>query len=101
MSSYVSTRKVHTVSSPSLSSLSTLGFFSSSDEEDDVISYHDLVVILHARESGSDLGLLEWSGAALVDVSHQSVHAYRLSVGSTEDLQQRSFELLQPAEHTL
>lgn len=70
------------------------------DEEDDVISHHDLVVVLHASKSGSDLGLLERSRAVLVDVSHQSVQAHRLSVCSTEDLQQRGFELLQPAKHT-
>lgn len=50
--------------------------FSSLDEEDDVISYHDLVVVLHTCECGSDLGLLERSGSVLVDVSHQSVHAH-------------------------
>lgn len=65
-----------------------LSFFPPSlDEEDDVISHHDLVVVLHARESGSDLGLLERSGSVLVDVPHQGVHAYRLSVCGAEDLQ--------------
>lgn len=75
-------------------------FPSSLNEEDDVISYHDLVVVLHSRESSLNLGLPEWSRAVLVDLSHQSVHAHRLSVCSAEDLQQGGFELLQPAKHT-
>lgn len=41
-----------------------------SDEEDDVIRHHDLVVILHASQSIADLCLGEVLLAALVDVVH-------------------------------
>lgn len=67
-----------------------------SDEEDDVVGYHDLVIILHASEGGADLGFIKGGGTGLVDAFLQSVHAHRLSVCRAEDLQQRSFELFQP-----
>lgn len=56
-----------------------------SDEEDDVISHHDLVVILHAGQGISDLWLGEALLAALVDVVHQGLHLHRLRMSRLED----------------
>lgn len=56
-----------------------------SDEEDDVICHHDLVVVLHAGQSRSDLRLAEAVLTALVDVVHQVLHLHRLSVSRLED----------------
>lgn len=67
-----------------------------SDEEDDVICHHDLVVVLHAGQSRSDLRLAEAVLTALVDVVHQVLHLHRLSVSRLEDGEQRGLELLQP-----
>jgi len=39
-------------------------------KEDDVISHHNLVVVLHAGESGTDLGFIKRRWAALVDALH-------------------------------
>lgn len=39
-------------------------------KEDDVISHHNLVVVLHAGESGTDLGFIKRWWAALVDALH-------------------------------
>lgn len=71
---------------------------SPSDEEDDVIGHHDLVVVLHAGQSGADVGLCEAALAALVDVFHQRHHLHRLSVSGLEHGEQRRLELLQPGE---
>lgn len=59
-----------------------------SDEEDDVIGHHDLVVVLHASQSISDLCLGEVLLAALVDVVHQGLHLHRLRVSRLEDPEQ-------------
>lgn len=59
-----------------------------SDEEDDVISQHDLVVVLHAGQGVSDLCLGEALLAALVDVVHQGLHLHRLRVSRLEDRKQ-------------
>lgn len=69
-----------------------------SDEEDDVIGHHHLVVVLHAPQGGAHLGLGEALLAALVDVVHQGGHLDRLGVGRLEDGEQRRLELLQPGE---
>lgn len=47
-----------------------------SDEEDDVVGHHDLVVVLHAAQGAADLGLGEAALAALVDVVHQGRHLH-------------------------
>lgn len=72
----------------------------SSDEEDDVIGHHDLVVVLHAGQSGADLLLREAMLPLLVDVVHQGLHLHRLSVSGLEHGEQRGLELLQPEEET-
>lgn len=56
-----------------------------SDEEDDVVGHHDLVVVLHAAQGAADLGLREVALAALVDAVHQGGHLDRLSVSRLED----------------
>lgn len=67
-----------------------------SDEEDDVIGHHDLVAVLHASQSGSNLWLREPVLALLVDVVHQGLHLHRLSVSRLEHCEQGGLELLQP-----
>lgn len=67
-----------------------------SDEEDDVVGHHDLVVVLHAAQGAADLGLGEAALAALVDVVHQGRHLHWLSVSRLEDGKQRRLELFQP-----
>lgn len=47
-----------------------------SDEEDDVVGHHDLVVVLHAAQGAADLRLREAALAALVDVVHQGGHLH-------------------------
>lgn len=69
-------------------------------KEDDVISHHNLVVVLHAAEGGTDLSFCKWWWAALVDALHQSNHAHWLSMRRAEHLQQCGFELLQPKAKT-
>lgn len=71
-------------------------FISVSNEEDDVISHHDLVVILHAGQSATHLGLCKRILTLLVDVVHQRAHLHRLSVSRLEHSEQRRLELLQP-----
>lgn len=51
-------------------------FISVSNEEDDVISHHDLVVILHAGQSATHLGLCKRILTLLVDVVHQRAHLH-------------------------
>lgn len=68
------------------------------DEEDDVVRHHDLVVVLHAREAGTDLARGERGCGTLADALQQGVHAHRLGVSRTEHLQQRHLELLQPGD---
>lgn len=68
----------------------------SSDEEDDVVGHHDLVVVLHAGQSGTDLGLREAALPLFVDVFHELRHFHRLRVSRLENAEQRRLELLQP-----
>lgn len=67
-----------------------------SDEEDDVVCHHDLVVVLHASQGGSDLWLREAGLTALVDVIHQGLHLHWLCMSRLEHCEQRGLELLQP-----
>lgn len=67
-----------------------------SDEEDDVIGHHDLVVVLHASQSGSNLWLCEAGLTPLVDVVHQGLHLHGLSVSSLEHCEQWRLEFLEP-----
>lgn len=66
-----------------------------SDEEDDVISHHDLVIILHASQGGAHLWLGEQTLPPLVDVAHQLRHLHRLGVSRLEDGEQRRLEFFQ------
>lgn len=67
-----------------------------SDKEDDVVCHHDLVVVLHASQGGSDLWLCEAGLTALVDVVHQGLHLHWLCMSRLEHCEERGLELLQP-----
>lgn len=68
-----------------------------SDEEDDVIRHHDLVVVLHASQRSAHLRLGEALLPPFVDAVHERRHLHGLGVSRLEHGEQGRLELLQPA----